>query len=314
MKKISIVSGCFNEEENLLDLYSQVNKTIKHLREKYLFEFIIIDNDSQDKSREILIELAKKDKDLKLIFNNRNFGHIRSPYWAIMQSSGDATIYLASDLQDPPELIPEFIKAWERGNSVVMATKPNSKTNQFFHFLRKKYYSVLNKISDVELTSNTTGFGLYDQSIVDQVKEIKDPYPYLRGLINELGYKIYEIDFIQPKRDKGESKNNLYTLYDIGMLGIVSHSKVPIRTASFLGLFLGATSIVAAIGLVVLKILNWDEYSAGLATIGVLLLFFIGMVLIFIGLLGEYILSIHTYVKNRPIVVEKERINFDEKN
>lgn len=309
-KLINIISPCFNEELNVDELYRRVAAVIDTMPD-YDFEYLFIDNASTDDTVSKLKQLAEKDKRVKLIINNRNFGHIRSPYWGILQTRGDATIYLASDLQDPPELIPEFIAHWEKGYKLVMAVKPVSEGNSLMHLFRRSYYRMLDKISEVPITRDTTGFGLYDAQVIGDLRKINDPYPYLRGLIDELGYPMKTIDFVQPRRIRGVTKNNFYTLYDIAMLGIVSHSMLPLRVASFLGIAIGALSFFAALAILVLKLLWWDHFAAGLAPIGILMLFMFGMVMIFIGLLGEYIGAIHTYVKNRPIVTEKERVNFD---
>jgi len=227
-----------------------------------------------------------------------------------MQSKGDATIYLASDLQDPPELIGDFINKWELGYKIVLATKPSSYDDGLLNLLRKFYYRFLSKISEVPLTNDTTGFGLYDNQVLDVVRSIKDPYPYLRGIICELGFEICIINFKQPNRTKGISKNNLYTLYDIGILGIISHSLVPIRLATLLGFIIGAISMVSAIFYIFAKIIWWDLFPFGIAPIIIILFGMFGVLLLVLGILGEYIGSIHTYLKNRPVVVEKERINF----
>lgn len=233
MKKISFVSPTFNEGQNVEELYRRV-KAVWDQYPQYSFEYIIIDNASTDDTVNRLRLLAEQDSRLKIIVNIRNFGHIRSPYWGLLQASGDAIIYLASDLQDPPELSPDFIREWERGWQVVLAVKPISEGSKLVHFFRKTYYRLLNKISDIELINDTTGFGLYDRRVMDEIREIQDPYPYFRGLICELGFPIKTIEFNQPRRLRGVSKNNFYTLFDIAMLGIVSHSLVPMRIASFL--------------------------------------------------------------------------------
>jgi glycosyltransferase involved in cell wall biosynthesis len=308
-KLISIVTPCFNEEENVDELYRRIKGMIAN-ESNYDFEIIFIDNASQDRTVAKVKSLSAADSSVKLIVNTRNFGHIRSPYHGLVQSRGTATIYLASDLQDPPELIPQFIRAWEEGYKLVMAIKPISKGNALVHSLRRSYYRLLDGISDISLLSDSTGFGLYDKDVLDQLREIDDPYPYLRGLICELGYEIKTIPFEQPRRLRGISKNNLYTLYDIAMLGIVSHSKVPIRIAAFFGFVLGFLSIIAALGYLVLKLMFWDEFPFGLAPIMIGVFFLFGVQLMFIGIIGEYIGSIHTYVQRRPTVVEKERINF----
>lgn len=309
-KLISIISPCYNEAENIEELYRRVTAVICGLS-GYNFEYVFIDNASTDETVNLLKAIAKKDKRVKIIVNNRNFGHIRSPYWGILQTSGDATIYLASDLQDPPEMIPQFLSEWEAGYKLVMAVKPVSQGNSFMHYLRQTYYRALDKISNVSITKDTTGFGLYDRRVVDELRKINDPYPYLRGLIDELGFSMQTIDFVQPRRIRGVTKNNFYTLYDIGMLGIVSHSMVPIRLASFIGLAVGVLSILSAVLVLLFKLFWWDKFAAGVAPIVILMLLMFGVVMLFIGILGEYIGAMHTYLKKRPVVVERERVNFD---
>lgn len=306
---LSIVTPCYNEEGNVDELYTRIKAAIVGLT-KYDFELIFIDNDSKDETVAKLKQLAKRDPMVKIIVNTRNFGHIRSPYYGILQSTGVATIYLASDLQDPPELLPEFIRYWEEGYKLVMATKPVSKGTTWVHALRKAYYRFLDGISDISLVADSTGFGLYDRQVLDHVRKLDDPYPFLRGLICELGYEIKTIPFAQPRRIRGISKNNFYTLYDIAMLGIVSHSKVPIRIAAFAGFALGGISVIVAIVYLILKILFWNSFPLGMAPVVIGLFFLLGIQLMFIGILGEYIGSIHTYIQRRPVVVEKERINF----
>lgn len=306
---LSITTPCYNEEDNVDELYRRIKAAIVGLT-KYQFELIFIDNHSHDGTVAALKKLAASDPMVKIIVNTRNFGHIRSPYHGILQSRGVATIYLAADLQDPPEFIPEFIRYWEEGYKLVMATKPVSKGVAWIHTLRKAYYFFLDKVSDISLLPNSTGFGLYDREVLDQLRKINDPYPFLRGLICELGYEIKTIPFVQPKRLRGISKNNFYTLYDIAMLGIVSHSKVPMRIAAFTGFALGTLSILTAIVFLGLKLLFWDSFPIGIAPVVIGFFFLFGIQLMFIGILGEYIGSIHTYLQRRPVVVEKERINF----
>lgn len=308
---LSIVTPCFNEEDNIEELYRRVHQTISSIT-KYQFEIIFIDNHSSDNTVNKLKQIAHKDARVKIIVNTRNFGHIRSPYYGILQSKGLATIYLASDLQDPPEVIPQFISEWEGGYKLVMATKPTSEGSPVTHFLRKSYYRLLDRISDVSIVQNSTGFGLYDKRVLDQLRAIQEPYPFLRGLICELGYEIKTIPFVQPKRLKGITKNNFYTLYDIAMLGIVTHSKLPIRIAAIAGLSLGLISSVVGIIFIILKLIYWESFPLGLAPIIIGLFFLLGIQLMFIGILGEYIGSIHTYLQKRPLVIEKERINFDQ--
>jgi glycosyltransferase involved in cell wall biosynthesis len=306
---ISIVTPCFNEEENVDELYRRIKLAISGI-EKYNFELIFIDNHSEDNTVEKLKVLAANDYAVKIIVNTRNFGHIRSPYYAILQSRGVATIYLASDLQDPPEMIPQFISEWESGYKLVMAVKPNSEGPALVHYLRKSYYKLLDGISDISVVNNSTGFGLYDQVVLNQLRALDEPYPFLRGLICELGHEIKTIPFVQPRRLAGITKNNFYTLYDIAMLGIISHSKLPIRIAAFVGFLLGSLSMLVGIVFTILKLIYWDAFPWGMAPVVVGLFFLLGIQLMFIGVLGEYVASIHTYQQKRPLVVEKERVNF----
>lgn len=311
MKKfISIVTPCFNESANVDVLYKRIKAVVKNLG-NYEFEIIFIDNASQDDTVAKIKQLASEDKSVKLIVNTRNFGHIRSPYYGILQSKGVATIYLASDLQDPPEIIPEFLRHWEDGYKLVMGVKPNSQGSKFITSLRKKYYRVLDGVSDISIIKDSTGFGLYDQQVLDQLRKINDPYPFLRGLICELGYEVKTIEFSQPKRLRGVTKNNFYSLYDIAILGLTSHSKLPIRMASFFGFVIGILSLLTGLIFFGLKLLLWDSFEVGIAPIVIGLFFLFGLLFLFIGILGEYVGSIHTYLQNRPIVVEKERVNFD---
>jgi len=308
-KLLSIISPCFNEEQNIGELYKRVLEEIK-LFPQYDFEYLFIDNASTDGTVDLLRELTKLDSRVKVIVNTRNFGHIRSPYWGIINTKGEATIYLASDLQDPPELISQFIKEWEKGSKIVLAVKPVTSTNFIIHALRRMYYKFLDEISEVPIVKDSTGFGLYDKIVLEKIREINDPYPFLRGLICELGYNIKTIQFCQPKRGKGASKNNFYSLYDIALLGIVSHSMVPIRLASILGFTFGLLSIVMAFIIFIVKILFWNSLPLGYAPLGISMLLIFGVLLFFIGILGEYVGVILTYTQRRPIVVEKERINF----
>lgn len=313
MKKISVVSSAFNEEGNVEELYLRVKKQFDALGGRYEYEQIVLDNASTDSTLQRLKEIAAKDKKFKVIANARNFGHIRSPYYGILQCHGNAVIYLASDLQDPPELIPAFIDEWEKGNKVVLGQKQHSKESPLFFFIRKCYYMVLSKINDsgTQLLSNCTGFGLYDRIVVEKFREINDPYPYVRGLVCELGYQLSCVPFIQPSRKRGFTKNNLYTLYDNAMIGIINHSKVPLRMAVFLGGIVAFMSAFIAFVYFLMKLFMWDSFSAGTAPL-VLGVFFIGAVqLLFLGILGEYIGAILTQVLKRPLVIEKERINFN---
>lgn len=311
-KKISIISSAFNEEENVEVLYQKVKEQMIKLSDKYDYEQIILDNASNDGTAEKLREIADKDKNFKVILNARNFGHIRSPFYGMLQCTGDAVIYMASDLQDPPDLIPEFIKKWEEGNKIVFAQKNKSEESFIFFMVRKFYYWLLNKANDsgAELLQNCTGFGLYDNEVIEEFRKIDDPYPYVRGLVSELGYKKTVIPFVQPKRKRGLTKNNFYTLYDNAMIGFTNHSKVPLRLAAFCGFLLSAFSLLLAFIYLVLKLLYWDSFPMGTAPILIAVFFFSSMQLFFIGVIGEYLGAVLTQVLHRPLVIEKERINF----
>jgi glycosyltransferase involved in cell wall biosynthesis len=308
-KKISFISPCFNEEDNILELYKQISD-LWVLCPKYDYELVVIDNASTDSSVEKLKSIAAIDLRVKIIVNTRNFGHIRSPYWGLLQTSGDAVIYLASDLQDPPALALQFIQEWERGSKIVLATKPTSKENKWMNAFRRMYYTLLEKVSAVSVVRDATGFGLYDKVVIDQIRLINDPHPFFRGLICELGYKIKTIEFTQPRRIRGVSKNNLYTLYDTAILGLISHSLLPIRIASFIGIAIGLLSLLLGIGFFIAKLIWWEHFPMGVAPIAIAIFALFGLLFIFMGLLGEYIGAIQVRVNNRPIVVEAERINF----
>jgi glycosyltransferase involved in cell wall biosynthesis len=309
MKKISIVSGCFNEEENLPLLLEQLRNVIAGLAQ-YEFEIIVIDNASTDRSAEVLRKEASKDPRLKVILNARNFGHIRSPYHAMLQASGDAVIYLASDLQAPPELIPEFIQKWEAGYKAVVGVKNQSEETPVFFFVRRCYYKVINRLADIDTIQNFTGFGLFDRQIMEICRGTGDRYPYFRGLISEIGLPTAKVPYVEPLRKRGITKNNFYTLYDIAMLGLTNHSKVPLRLATMLGFAVSFMSFLAGLVYLVYKLLFWNQFSVGIAPLVIGLFFFSSVQLFFIGIVGEYIGSIHTQILHRPLVVEKERINF----
>ena len=308
MKTISIVTPCFNEEENIQELYRRIRETMAD--GKYAYEHIFIDNASTDHTVDQLREITKADPHVKVIINTRNFGHIRSPYYGLLQASGDAAIILASDMQDPPEKIPEFICKWEEGFKVVVGVKTASAEPGLFYLLRSIYYRVLRRLSDVRLIDNFTGFGLYDKKVLETLRQFNDPYPYFRGLIADIGFEIAEIPFIQPRRARGITKNNFYTLYDMAMLGMVSYTKVPLRLAAMVGFMSAAISFLVGLSYLVYKLIDWQNFSLGLAPV-IIGLFFLGSVqLIFLGVVGEYIGEIYTLAVHRPLVIEKERINF----
>lgn len=310
MKKISIVSGCYNEEENVKILCDRIKKVFSDLP-NYTYEHIFIDNASTDKTVEKLKEIAQKDKHIKIIVNAKNFGHIRSPYHAILQAKGDIVITIVSDLQDPPEIIPDFIKKWEEGYQIIVGVKRSSKENPIMFKIREFYYYLLKKSSDTKQIQNFTGFGLYDKSFINTLRSLKEPYPYFRGLVSEFGGKIFEMPYDQPIREFGITKNNFYTLYDMAMTGFVNHSKMPLRLSAFIGFISGTLSFLVALIYFIYKLLFWQDFQVGTAPLVIGLFFFSSIQLFFIGIIGEYIGAIYTRVQDRPLVVEKERVNFD---
>ena len=309
MKIISIVTPCFNEEANIEELHRRIATVMSAL--PYDYEHLIIDNCSTDGTIEKLRSLAAKDSRVKVIINARNFGHIRSPYHGLMQASGDAVVIIASDLQDPPELIPELINKWEAGFKTVLLVKPASEESRVMFSIRYLYYRIISKISDVSLVPNATGAGLFDREVVEVLRALRDPYPYLRGLVCEIGFKIATVSFKQPRRRRGFSKNNFYTLYDIAMLGVTSHSKVPLRVMTMAGFIFAVLSFIAALCFLVAKLMFWDYFQFGLAPLLIGLFFFMAMQMFFIGVIGEYIGAVLTHVRNVPHVIESGRINLD---
>ena len=309
MKKISIVTPTFNEEENIERLCEEIKSVFENLN--YDYEHIVIDNNSTDSTITKLRELAKNDKKLKVIINAKNYGHLKSPYYGILQSSGDACILMVSDFQEPIELIPQYIKKWENGSKIILCQKNNSEENKLFFSLRKLFYNFINKISDTKLNINTSGTGLFDKEVINRLKKINDPYPYFRGLVSELGFEIETIKFYQPLRKHGTTKNNIFTLYDLALLGIVKHSRAPLRFMTLLGFASSLICLFVALVYFILKILFWDSFTFGSAPT-ILGLFTISSIqIILLGLLGEYIGIILLHQRNMPLVVEKERINFD---
>jgi glycosyltransferase involved in cell wall biosynthesis len=308
-KLISIVTPCYNEVENIDELHQRIADVMATVC--YDYEHIFIDNSSTDGSVKKIKGLAASDKRVKLIVNARNFGHIKSPYYGILQSRGDACILIASDLQDPPEMILEFIKQWEAGYKTVLAVKPESEESSIMFMLRKTYYRFITRISEVPLVQNATGAGLFDRVVVDILRSIHDSYPYFRGLLCEIGFPIALVPFRQPRRQRGITKNNFYTLYDIAMLGITNHSKVPLRLMAMSGFLLSLLSLLAAFVFLIAKLAYWDSFQLGTAPMLIGIFFFGAMQTFFIGVIGEYIASIHTQVRNMPLVVEIERVNFD---
>jgi glycosyltransferase involved in cell wall biosynthesis len=311
-KLISVVTPCYNEEGNVAKLYEQVKVVIEGQINNYDYEHIFIDNASSDNTVEILKDIAKNNNNVKIIVNSRNFGHIRSPVYAMMQASGDVVISLVADLQDPPEMIVDFIRSYEDGYNIVLGIKESSQENSLMFKVRRLYYNVLKKISDTEIYENYTGFGLYDKKTIKALNKMPDAYPFFRGMIAEIGYRVKKISYSQPVRVNGITKNNFYTLYDIGILGLINNSKVLLRLSIFIGFVVGLVSIIVGIFYFVMKLMYWNSFSLGIAPmiIGGSLMF--SMLLFFIGILGEYTGQIYTQSLNRPLVFEKERINFDD--
>lgn len=309
MVLISVVTPCYNEEENVDELYRRV-KAVFDGQDKYHYEHIFIDNASIDKTVSKLKEISAIDANVKIIVNIKNFGQTRSPLHALFQTEGAAVVCLAADLQDPPELIPVLLKKWEEGYLVVMGVKTRSEESHIVYAMRTLYYRVLKLISSEEQIENATGFGLYDREVIEMVRSLGEIEPYFRSLVVELGYPLTTVEYTQPARKRGFTKNNFFTLYELAMLGITSYSKVPLRLATFLGFGTALLSFLVGMFYLVYKLLFWQSFSLGLAPLAVGLFFFGSIQLFFLGMLGEYIGAINTKVTKRPLVIEKERINF----
>ena len=312
MKKISIVVPCYNEEENVVAMANAIREVFKNELCLYEYEIIFIDNDSKDNTRGLIRQLCKNDRGIKGIFNAKNFGQFNSPYYGMLQSTGDATILMAADFQDPVEMIPKYVRAWEDGYKIAIGIKAASKENRIMYHLRSLYYRTIKKLSEVEQIEHFTGFGLYDRAFIQVLRELDDPVPFLRGIVAELGFKRKEIPYEQPRRRAGTTSNNLYRLYDAAMLSITSYTKVGLRLATFAGALLAGLSMLIAIMYLILKILYWERFPAGMAPILIGMLFLGSIQIFFIGLIGEYILTINQRVMKRPLVVEEERLNFDD--
>lgn len=311
MQKISILIPTYNEVSNVAELSAAVINEMKKLP-AYTYEIIFIDNDSKDGTREKIRELCAGNADIKAIFNAKNFGQNNSPYYGLTQTTGDCAILMCADFQDPVEMIPKLVDEWEKGYKIVSAIKTTSRENKMMRMIRTCYYKLIKKFSQVEQIEHFTGFGLYDKDFIQVLKELKDPTPFLRGIVAELGFKRKEISYEQQRRRSGRTKNNLYTLYDIAMLSFTSYTKIGLRLATFLGFAISVISIGIALVYFILKIMHWDTFTMGTAPI-LVGMFFLGAVqMIFLGLLGEYVLSINARIMNRPLVIEEERINFEE--
>lgn len=310
-KTISVMIPCYNEEENARPIYEAVRDQLAQSCPEYDYEILFIDNKSQDRTREILRGICAEDKHVKAIFNVKNFGQFNSPFHALLQTTGDCTICMCADFQDPPELIPEFVRAWEEGYKVVIGKKTRSRENPLMYALRGLYYKLIRRMSRCDQIEQFTGFGLYDRSFVQTLRELHDPQPYMRGLVAELGPERKEIEYEQPKRRAGKTHNNFFTLYDAAMVGFTSYTKAGLRLATFAGFLIAGLSFLVGLVYLVLKLLFWNSFTAGYAPMMIGVFFMGGVQLAFLGFLGEYVMSINTRVMNRPLVVEEERLNFD---
>ena len=311
MKKISVLIPCYNEEANVRPISEAVIETLTSKLPYYDYELVFIDNDSSDNTRPILRQLCSENPRIKAIFNAKNFGQFNSPYYGMLQVSGDCVIEMVADFQDPVELIPQYVKAWEEGYKIVIGIKTSSKENKLMYWLRTRYYKLIKKLSDVEQIENFTGSGLYDRAFIEVLRKLDDPTPFLRGIVAELGFKRKEIPYEQPKRRAGKTSNNFYTLYDAAMLSITSYTKFGLRIATFIGMGAGLLSFIIGIVYLVMKLIYWDRFLAGTAPMVIGMLFLGAIQLFFIGMIGEYILTINQRVMKRPLVIEEERINFD---
>ncbi len=312
MKKISIMIPCFNEEENVVEISKAVVEVMTTQLSQYDYEILFIDNYSTDNTRRLLKTICSENKKIKAIFNVRNFGQFNSPYYGLLQTTGDCAISLCCDFQDPVELIPEFVKKWEEGYQIVCGVKTKSQENPIMRFFRTCYYKLMKKMSNIDMIEHFTGFGLYDKSFINVLRELDDSSPFIRGIVAELGGKRYEYPYLQKKRRAGKTHNNFFTLYDAAMLSFTSYTKFGLRLATLLGFILGSISGIIGIVYLIMKLAFWEQFTAGTAPILIGVFLFGSIQLIFIGFLGEYILNINNRVVKRPLVVEEKRINFEE--
>lgn len=312
MKKLSILIPCYNEEENVRPISQAVVAVLEQELSQYDYELVFIDNDSTDQTRPILRELCQENPKIKAIFNAKNFGQFNSPYHGMLQVSGDCVITMVADFQDPVEMIPKYVKEWEQGYKIVIGIKTSSQESKIMYFLRSCYYKTIKKLSDVEQIEHFTGSGLYDREFIEVLRKLDDPTPFLRGIVAELGFKRKEIPYEQPKRRAGKTHNNFYRLYDAAMLSVTSYTKVGLRLATFIGAFSAGVSMLVALVYLIMKLIWWDRFPAGMAPMLIGMLFLGSVQIFFTGMLGEYVLSINQRVMHRPLVVEEERINFDE--
>lgn len=310
MKKISILVPCYNEEENVKEISKAIINELETKLKKYDYEILFIDNCSTDKTREFLREMCRNNKKIKTIFNAKNFGQFKSPFYGLQQTTGDCTIMICADFQEPVDMISKFVSEWEKGYKIVVGIKNKSKESKILYFLRSCYYKLIKKLSEVEQIEHFTGFGLYDKSFIEVLKRIDDPTPFLRGIVAELGFKRKELFYEQQKRRAGKSHNNFYKLYDAAMLSFTSYTKVGLRLATFIGFLVSVISFLIGIVYLILKLIYWDRFAAGMTPILIGMFFLGALQIFFIGFLGEYILAINARVMKRPLVIEEERINF----
>lgn len=311
MKKISVMIPCYNEVENVKPISEAVIQVLKEKLPSYDYEILFIDNDSKDGTRVVLRELCERDKKIKVIFNAKNFGQFNSPYYGLCQTTGDCTILMCCDFQDPIEMIPQLVHEWENGYKIVCAIKTSSKENKIMRFLRTCYYKMIKKMSEVEQIEHFTGFGLYDKGFIDVLRNLEDSTPFLRGIVAELGYKRKDIPYEQQKRRAGKTHNNWFTLYDAAMLSFTSYTKTGLRLATILGFIMSAISLMVAVVYLVMKLMFWDRFPAGTTPILLAVCILGSVQLFFIGFLGEYVLNINKRMMKRPLVIEEERLNFE---
>lgn len=304
---------CYNEEQNARPIYEAVRDEFQAKLPQYDYEILFIDNCSRDKTREIIKEICSEDKKVKAIFNVKNFGQFNSPYYGLLQTTGDCAIMLCADFQDPVELIPTFVQEWEKGYKIVIGRKTRSQEGRIMYFLCGCYYKLIRKMSSTEIIEQFTGFGLYDKSFVQVLRELKDPTPFIRGIVAELGPERKEIEYTQPKRRAGKTHNNWYSLFDAAMLSFTSYTKIGMRIAEFFGFAVAGLSFLIGMFYLIAKLIAWNSFSAGYAPTMIAVFFMGGVQLTFLGFLGEYIMAMNTRIMNRPLVVEEKRINMPEK-
>ena len=310
MKKISILIPCYNEEENVIPISKAIAEELGKNLHQYDYEIIFIDNDSKDNTRPLLREICKQNTRIKAIFNAKNFGQFNSPYYGMLQTTGDCTILMCCDFQDPIEMLPQMVKEWENGAKIVSCIKTKSKENPIMRFMRTIYYKIIKKMSSIDQIEHFTGFGLYDKSFIEVLRNLNDPTPFLRGIVAELGYKRVSIEYTQAKRRAGKTHNNFMTLFEAAMLSFTSYTKVGLHMVTITGMVLSVLSLLAAFVYLILKLLMWNSFSAGMAPLLIAIFFFSAVQLLFIGFVGEYVMSVNTRMMNRPLVIEEERINF----